>query len=737
MSTRQTKSDESALTTYVPDDSKIPEFTVQAVILGFVLSIVFNAANAYLGLKIGLTVSASIPSAIISMGVLRMLLPRLIGRTGTVLENMVVHSIASNGESLAAAIIFTVPALFFMGREVSNTEVFLLGTAGGVLGMLMMIPLRQALVVTEHKNLPFPEGTACAQVLIAGDKGGASAAPVFWGILSGGVYKFAMSGLNLFKDVLFWSSPELHQAGFGYEVSPLLVGVGYLVGLRIAAVMLAGGLLGYWVLIPLIHAMGGHNIVAPGTSPIDAMSTAALRGTYVRYIGAGGVAFGGLVSLLKSLPDILSSLKQSAATLAKASEAKKSGGVAEKDREHFAVVFGGAALGFLVGGFVGDHNSFSGLLLQLVLGGPLGALIGAGLFHLLSKASAKYGRGVQRTAHDLPLPVVGLGILSMFLMVWLTPSFGLSFVEAAVVVAFCFFFVAVSARMVGLIGTTNQPVSGMTITALLAMTLLFKFLGHNPEMIKTAAIMGGAIVCIAISLSGDLSQDMKTAVLVGATPWKIQLTHIMGTLVSAVRSGFILLILYKAYGFGAPTAAHPHALEAPQAQLMAKLVEGATGGQLPWTLLLTGAGIGLVVELCGLSALAFSIGLYLPLTNWPMIALGGALAWLVARRRGGETREDDPGSLFSSGLIAGEALMGIGLAFITVMVNTYGGAPEGGAAPDALHSALRPVADALAKLPMRVLPDDLPFGEAALSTLLCFSVVYVLWRYASAKKKHA
>jgi uncharacterized oligopeptide transporter (OPT) family protein len=710
----------SALTSYVPDNSKIPEFTVQAVILGFVLSIVFNAANAYLGLKIGLTVSASIPSAIISMGVLRMLLPRLIGRTGTILENMVVHSIASNGESLAAAIIFTVPALFFMNYEVTNTQVFLLGTAGGVLGMLMMIPLRYALVVTEHENLPFPEGTACAQVLIAGDKGGASAAPVFWGILGGGLYKFAMSGLNLFKDVLFWSSPRLDQAGFGYEVSPLLVGVGYLVGLRIAAMMLAGGLLGYWVLIPLIHAMGGHNIVAPGLVPIDAMSPEDLRATYVRYIGAGGVAFGGLVSLLKSLPDVLGSVRQSLAMLAKAGAAKKVGGEGEKDREHKAVVFGGAALGLLVGGFVGDHDSLRGLLLQIALGGPAGALLGATLFHFLAKAAAKYGRGFGRTEHDLPLPVVGLGVVSMFLMVWRTPSFGLSFVESAVVVAFCFFFVAVSARMVGLIGTTNQPVSGMTITALLAITVLFKFLGHSPEMIKTAAVMGGAIVCIAISLSGDLSQDMKTAVLVGATPWKIQLTHIMGTLVSAVRSGFILLILYKAYGFGAPTAAHPHALEAPQSQLMAKLVEGATGGQLPWTLLLTGAGIGLVVELCGLSALAFTIGLYLPLTNWPMMALGGALAWIAARRRGGQTREDDPGSLFSSGLIAGEALMGIGLAFLTVIASNYASA-----------------AAALARLPLRTLPDDSPFGESLLSTLLCLSVVYALWRYASAQKRNA
>jgi uncharacterized oligopeptide transporter (OPT) family protein len=541
-----------------------------------------------------------------------------------------------------------------------------------------------------------------------------------------------MSGLNLFKDSLFWSSAELNQAGFGYDVSPLLVGVGYLVGLRIAAVMLAGGLLGYWVLIPLIHAVGGHNIVAPGAVPIDAMSTADLRAAYVRYIGAGGVAFGGLLSLLKSLPDIFSSVGASIKTLAKAAEARHGGGAAEKDREHDAIVFGGGVLGFLVGAFVGDRLS----LMQIALGGPAGALIGCILFHYLAKFAAKYGRGFARTEQDMPLPIVGLGIVAMFLMVWLTPNFGLSFVEAIVVVAFCFFFVAVSARMVGLIGATNQPVSGMTITALLAITVLFKFLGHDPKLIQTAAIMGGAIVCISISLSGDLSQDMKTAVLVGATPWKIQLTHIMGTLVSAVRTGFILMILYKAYGFGSPTAAHPHALEAPQSRLMADLVQGVTGGQLPWTLLLTGAGIGLVVELCGLSALAFAIGLYLPLTNWPMIFLGGLLAWYVNRKRGGETREDDPGSLYSSGLIAGEALMSVGLALLTVVVSTYG-SPAPGAALSRWDRLMLPVANALDRLSMRTLPDASTLKESVVSTGLCLAVVVVLWVYASDKKKHA
>ncbi len=492
------------LSTYVKDGDKVPEFTIQAVILGFILSIVFNAANAYLGLKIGLTVSASIPSAIISMGVLRMVLPKLLRRNGTVLENMIVHSIASNGESLAAAIIFTVPALFFMGQSISNGKVFLLGTAGGILGMLMMIPLRYSLVVTEHDNLPFPEGTACAKVLIAGDKGGASATPVFMGILSGGVFKFLMSGFNLFKDSLMWTFPELHQAGFGYDISPLLVGVGYLVGVQIAAVMLAGGLLGYLVLIPLIHAVGGHNIVSPGTVPIDTMSTAALRANYVRYIGAGGVAFGGLASLLKSLPDILSSARHSLKMIAKSQAARHGAAHSEdRDSEHKAIVFGGGLLGFLVGSFAYDAHwrlgpdawdaglrLAAGIGAHIVLGGALGAALGAILFYFIGLGAVQWGRGFERTEHDMPLPMVGIGVLAMFALLWLAPAFDLSFLEAAIVVFFCFFFVAVSARMVGLIGTTNQPVSGMTITALLAITVLFVLLGHDPEAVKTAAERG-------------------------------------------------------------------------------------------------------------------------------------------------------------------------------------------------------------------------------------------------------
>lgn len=668
---------------YIETTQNIAEFTIQAAILGFILSIVFNAANAYLGLKIGMTVSASIPSAIISMTVLRIILPKFFNRNATILENNAVHAFASIGESLAAAIIFTVPAIMFMGGQITNSMVFLLGLTGGIMGLLMMIPLRQSLMVKEHKNLPFPEGSACAKVLIAGDRGGASAKPVFAGIFVGGIFKFLMNGFQLFKDTISWSFASLHKAGFGYEISPLYLGVGYLIGLRISAMMFAGGMFGYWVIIPLIDAFAGTNIIPPGTIPVSDMTTSDIRGAYVKYIGAGGVAFGGLISVIKSLPDIISSIKHSLEALKVKSETREGIQIkAERDYEHKYIVWTGGILGAVIGVFAFEipwnlgpqtwdpiMRHFAGIITRIFLAGSAGALILGFSFWLIASYSAKICHKFLRIEHDTPLPLVGAGILGMFLLIWLLPVFDLNFIESLIVVIFCMFFVAVSARMVGLIGTTNQPVSGMTITALLSLTLLFVLMGHNPQTAKVAAIMAGAVVCIAISVSGDLSQDLKTAALIGATPWKVQVAQISGVLVSAVRSGFILLILCWAYGLGAATPEHPNPLEAPQAQLMAKLVEGATGGNLPWTLLLLGGAIGLICELCSISALAFSIGLYLPITNWTMIFLGGFIAYIVTKHSGGAPEEEhDPGSLFSSGLIAGDALMGILLAGITVIL---------------------------------------------------------------------
>lgn len=666
---------------YIDEGSKIAEFSVQAAILGLILSVIFNAANAYLGLKIGMTVSASIPSAIISMTVLRIILPRFFKRNATILENNIVHAFASIGESTAAAIIFTVPAILFLGGEFKNSTVFILGAVGGLMGLMIMIPLRHSLVVKEHKNLPFPEGTACADVLIAGDKGGKSAKPVFIGIIVGGVFKFMTGAFKLFKDYFMWSFSSLNKAGFGYEISPLFLGVGYLVGLRIALIMFAGGAFGYWVIIPLISSFGSSNIIPPGTIPLSDMTTDQIRANYVKYIGAGGVAFGGLISIIKSLPDIVSSIKHTlrALTTPKNRFVNKEENEFVLNYEHKSIVISAGILGALIGMFafetplrLGSQNIpdflrvLFGVLVRVFIMGGVGAVILGYFFHIISINSSKISKNFLRFEQDIPLTIVFSVVLVLFLILWLVPLFDLNFIEALLVLIFTVFFVAVSARMVGLIGTTNQPVSGMTITALLFLTLTFIFLGHNPSTIKMTAIMAGAVVCIAISTSGDLSQDLKTGALIGATPWKIELAQISGLLVSSIRSGFILLLLYWAYGFGSPTPQHPNPLEAPQAQLMAKLIEGATGGNLPWFLLFLGGAIGIICEMIGISALAFSIGLYLPITNWPMIVVGGLIAWFSKKDKNLKEEEDN-GALFSSGLIAGDALCGILIAGITVL----------------------------------------------------------------------
>lgn len=653
----------SPIVPYVKSDAVLPEFTLQAVVLGIVLAGIFNAANAYVGLKIGLTVSASIPSAVISMGVLRGLL-----RRGTILENNSVHAFASVGEGLAAAIIFTVPALLFLGGEITPATVFLLGAVGGFLGILLMIPLRRALCVKEHHTLPFPEGTACAKVLIAGDRGGVTAKPVFGGIAFGAVFEFLRNGMRLFVSDPTQSFRLLHKATFGFSVSPLLVGIGWLVGVRIAAVMLAGSLLGYMVLIPMIDFFGGHAIIAPGTKPIADMAWNEIRRSYLVYIGAGGVAYGGLASLVRALPDIGSSLKASLSALRQSGDKVAVEGPVGGERERMAVTVGGAILGLLVGAFGFDDkassNDMSGLRVHVnYLLMPLCAAIGAGLFYLLGWYAARATKAQPRTERDLPLPLVGLGVLAALLILWLTPRFGISLGEAIVTVIFAFLFVAVSARMVGLIGTTNQPVSGMTITALMSLTIVFmNVFHHNPNTVKISAIMAGAVVCIATSLSGDLSQDLKTATLIGATPWKVQLAQLLGSLGAAVRTGFVLLVLHQAYKIGS------EAVSAPQATLMATLVEGATGGGLPWMLMLFGGLIGLCCQLLGVSALAFSIGLYLPINNWPSIFAGGVLSWWVRRKQGKpeEADDSDTGSLWAAGLVAGEAICGLAIALLTV-----------------------------------------------------------------------
>jgi putative OPT family oligopeptide transporter len=586
--------DRSPLVPYVRPEQKVAELTVRAVLLGAALSLAFGMVNSYLALKIGLTVSASIPSAVLSMAVLRGIL-----RRGTILENNVVHTIASAGESLAAGVIFTVPALIFLGVAPGGFEIFLLGATAGMLGVLMMIPLRDTLTVKRHGELPFPEGTACAMVLIAGDKGGASARPVFGGIVAGALYTILGRGLRLWNDTVFWSVSSLHKASIGFELSPMFLGVGYLIGPRIASVMLAGGLIGWVALIPFFDVLGDHAVWFGLPAGIGALEAKEIWRQAVRYVGAGAVAAGGMVSLIRALPamraavvSLLSSLDGSAASSA-------------------------------------------------------------------------------RTDRDLPGAVVvgGVGVLALGL--WLLPWFHMRLVDALLAVAFTFFFVVVSSEIVGLIGTTSQPVSGMTITALLVTALAILLSGRTGAEGAAAAIRVAAIVAVSIALAGDMSQDLKTGALVGATPWVLQVGEIVGTAVAALRAGWVLFLLHKAYGIGSAL------LPAPQAKLMATLAAGVMQGDLPWRLLSLGAGFALLAEAFGVASLPFAIGLYLPITTSAPLILGGLASWLLhgphpvgersaARPGEGEPHLRESLTLLASGLVAGDALMGIGVAALVV-----------------------------------------------------------------------
>jgi len=578
------------LVPYISPEQTIPEFTFQAIILGAVLSLTFGMVNAYLGLKVGLTVSASIPSAVISMTVLKGIL-----RRGTILENNIAHTIASTGESLAAGVIFTVPALIFLGLSPSGFLIFLLGATGGLLGILMMIPLRHNLTIREHTTLPFPEGTACAKVLIAGDTGGASARPVFVGIGLGAAYQFAMKGLRLWQDIVFWSFASLHKAAIGFELTPIFLGVGYLIGLRIASLMFFGGILAWSILIPFFDLMAGSSLGQFFGLGEEAHQLSAfdIWRQYVRYVGAGAVATGGLISLVRALPAMQQSLRTALASL-------------RAGNERMSLV---------------------------------------------------------RTEQDLHPALVIAGTGALWLGLWLIPTFNLDLIESFLAVSFAFVFVVVSSRLVGIVGSTSQPVSGMTISALLATSLILAALGRTGSEGMGAAITCGAVVCIAIALSGDMSQDLKTGALLGATPRYLQLGEMLGTCVAALRAGWVLFLLHQAYTLGS------EALPAPQSKLMATLVQGVMQGELPWALMLLGGGFAVLVELTGVPSLAFAIGLYLPVTTTASLILGGLVSWWIKRQTADldlYQRQHEQATLFASGLIAGDALMGIGIAGLVV-----------------------------------------------------------------------
>ncbi len=580
---------------YIPANKVIPEFTAVSLILGILLAVIFGAANAYLGLRVGMTVSASIPAAVISMGVIRFLL-----RRDSILENNMVQTVGSAGESLAAGAIFTIPALFMWATEndavgtPSFWEIAIICLCGGLLGVLFMIPLRTALIVEEHGVLPFPEGTACAEVLLAGEEGGDKSKVVFSGLGIAALYKFVADGLCLFPSEIAWNIKPL-KTGFGLDVLPALAGVGYICGMKISSYMFAGGVLGWFVLIPLISVFGIDNMIAPAADKvISAMAPSDIWGSYIRYIGAGAVAAGGIISLVKTLPMIVKTFMK-------------------------------AMKGF------GCKNDSE-----------------------------------LRTSKDLPMPVVLIGSLAIAVVIWIIPAVPISFLGALIIIIFGFFFATVSSRMVGLVGSSNNPVSGMAIATLLIATALLKATGNTGFTGMASAICIGTVICIVAAMAGDTSQDLKTGYIVGATPMYQQIGELVGALVSALAIGGVMYLLNSAWGFGTPS------LPAPQAMLMKLVVEGVMGGTLPWGLVLCGVGIAIVIELLGLPVLPVAIGLYLPIYLSAPIFLGGVLRWFFENKKSAKDEKHrkhmiDRGVLYSSGMIAGEGIVGIALAILAVI----------------------------------------------------------------------
>ncbi len=573
---------------FVPADKVLKEFSPVSIILGMLIAVVFGGANAYLGLKVGLTISASIPAAVISMGILRGIM-----RRKSILENNMVQTIGSAGESLAAGVIFTVPALFLWDAAPTYMTVFLMALLGGFLGIVMMVPLRKFLIVQEHGKLPYPEGTACADILIAGEEGGSKAATVFIGLGVGALYKFIADGLKLFPTEIEWEIPKFKNAAVGADILPALLGVGFIIGPRIAAMMLAGAILGWLGFIPLISIMGdtASSMIPPASKLIHEMNFWEIWNRYIRYIGAGAVAFAGIISLVKSLPIIFSSF--------------------------------------------------------------VSALKG-----LKADRSAEL-----RTDKDLPMNIVLILIVVIIVLIAFLPWIPTGIVGAILITIFAFFFVTVSSRIVGVVGSSSNPISGMTIATLLFTTIVLKATGSTGLEGMIAAITVGGIVCIAAAIAGDTSQDLKTGYILGATPWKQQLGELLGVFAAALTIGFVLVLLNDAYGFGSKE------LAAPQATLMKLVIEGVMNSNLPWGLVIVGAASALVIELLGIAALPFAVGLYLPIHLSTPIMLGGIIRGLLEKKEKDKdllTKKAESGILYASGLIAGEGLIGIIIAiFVT------------------------------------------------------------------------
>jgi putative OPT family oligopeptide transporter len=700
---------------YISPSKDIPELTVRAVVLGAVLGIIFAASSVYLALKVGLTVSASIPIAVLSITIFR-----FFGRA-TILENNIVQTTGSAGESIAAGVAFTLPSLLLMGYDLAAAKVLVISVLGGLLGVLMMIPLRHGLIVEEHGKLKYPEGTACADVLIVGETGGTNAKTVFSGFGIGFLYKLLGDPMKIFQMTPDTRLGAWKGASIGGELTPEMLGVGYIIGPKTSSVMMAGGVLAYLILIPMIAFFGDQltTPIFPATTLIRDMSPNEIRSKYVLYIGAGAVATGGFISLGRALPTILKAFK-------------------------------------------------------------------AGVKNIrIGKEGDKRARAtVARTDQDLSFNVVIYGSLGLLILIWLAPMLGIQFVPALLIMLFGFFFVTVSSRITGEIGSSSNPISGMTVATLLITCLLFLAMGWTGVDHRSMALSTAAIVCIAASNGGTTSQDLKTGFLVGATPRRQQIGLLIGVLTSALFIGYTLLFLNASYtttvaetyatpmpsgnitaeempgpdgqryrvaymsdsgnaipqgkylvdasgaiayvvdpGIGGrvpyapdkvegdkrvpdgaekkgsllgpdrksyevveiPKGSEAHAgrylaedgklvyqlrevkkLDAPKASLFALIIDGILTRKLPWSLVLIGVMIAVLMELCGVASLPFAVGVYLPISTSVPIFAGGLVRYIVDRMRGGAGGDEDfsPGTLLSSGYIAGGAIAGLVAALV-------------------------------------------------------------------------
>ena len=666
---------------YIPASQAPAELTPRAITLGVLLGLIFGASNVYLALKIGLTVSASIPIAVLSITIFRWF-----GRS-TILENNIVQTTGSAADSVSAGVVFTIPAILLMGYDLDISRVTILAIAGGLMGVLMMIPLRRALIVKEHGNLPYPEGTACAEVLIAGERGGIHAKTVFQAFGLAFVYKFLMTALKLWLELPGKVLRGYQNAEVRVEVSPELLGVGYIIGPRIAGYLFAGGCLAYVVLMPAIKLFGS-SMTEPmfGTTKlIRDMSAGEIRAAFVFYIGAGAVASAGIIALARSMPTIIAAFRA---------------------------------------GFADMRAS------------RVGQAIAAKL----------------RTDDDLPISVTVFGSIALAIVLALLPQIGVNLLGGILIILFGFFFTTVSSRICGQIGSSANPISGMTIASLIAISFIFLLLGWTQIDDRVRAISIACVIAVAVANGGNTSQDLKTGFLVGATPRRQQIAILIGAIGSALAVGWTLTFLNNAYryqvperrpGFVAPASGksadgnvvvhsetmthfgvggtdsidnntyqvirvylptqgvppgkylvdpashgiryvvdpgiggriHEYAghdlkrLDSPKATLMALITDGILTHKLPWALVLIGVFLTIAIELMGVGSLPVAVGVYLPLTTSAGMFAGGVVRWLVERRVRSTNRslaeiESGAGVLFASGLIAGGAICGIAVAAI-------------------------------------------------------------------------